>query len=103
MNSRGRNLPGTFATTDLHSAHLGNGWFDADKENVYRMGLYGQCTPRTYGELLTVQKAALRKNQVPRWTIDPLLVQLRGRPLRVSQACQFPTGDLEIGRPTYFD
>ena len=58
LNSRGRHLPGLFVQTDLHSAHLGQGWATPYNpgDHAFRMELYGQTTPSSYGRLISTKE-----------------------------------------------
>ena len=52
INSRGRNLPERFVSTDIREAHLGEGWDDEADDELYCMQFFGQRTPDTYGKLV---------------------------------------------------
>lgn len=73
INSRGRNLPDQFISTDIEAAHLGKGWafkdddtegaavaYDSEehKDGITVMSLHGERTPKTYGKLILKKGAA---------------------------------------------
>ncbi|KAK4549472.1 hypothetical protein LTR36_006469 [Oleoguttula mirabilis] len=71
LGARGRILPDKFMSADIEAAHLGRGWqFDISRPGDSMLFL-GQCTPRSYGKVLSLVEAvpATRTKSIHR--LDP--------------------------------
>ncbi|KAL1586404.1 hypothetical protein WHR41_05299 [Cladosporium halotolerans] len=68
LNSRGRNLPVLFASTEADKAHLGYGWITQPERDGYAMAFYGKQTPKQYGSVTKVAFLPRRIGAVQSYT-----------------------------------